>query len=64
MNTIFINLNINAKIVKICVYLNIIFDDIFNDNKNKYKLLNIFKKVVNNSDERISFQIYEIELNW
>ena len=63
MNTIFINLNINAKIVKICVYLNIIFDDIFNDNKNKYKLLNIFKKVVNNSDERISFQIYEIELN-
>ena len=63
MNIIFINLNINAKIVKICVYLNIIFDDIFNDNKNKYKLLNIFKKVVNNSDERISFQIYEIELN-
>ena len=30
-------------------------DDIFNNNKNKYKLLNIFKKIVYNDDERINF---------
>ena len=46
MNIIFVNLNINAKIVEICVYLNIIFNNIFNNNKNKYELLNIFKKSV------------------
>ena len=56
MNIIFINLNINAKIIKICVYLNTIFDNIFNDNKNKYELLNILKKIINNDDERINFR--------
>ena len=61
MNIIFINLNINAKIIKICVYLNAMLDDIFNDNKNKYELLNIFKKVVNNNDERMRFRMREIE---
>ena len=35
MNIIFINLNINAKVIKVCVYLNAMFDDIFNDNKSK-----------------------------
>ena len=61
MNIIFINLNINAKIIEICVYLNMIFDNIFNDNKNKYELLNIFKKIVYNNDERIRFRMCEIE---
>ena len=37
------------------------FNDIFNDNKNKHKLLNMFKKIINNNDERINFRIYEIE---
>ena len=55
MNIIFANLNINAKIVEIYARLNTIFDNIFNDNKSKYELLNIFKKVVNNDDERIRF---------
>ena len=49
-------MNINAKIVEICVRLNIIFDNIFNDNKSKYELLNMFKKVVNNSDKRMRFR--------
>ena len=31
-------------------------DDIFNDNKNKYELLNMFKKIVNNNDKRIRFR--------
>ena len=31
-------------------------NNIFNDNENKYELLNIFKKIVNNNDERISFR--------
>ena len=44
------------KIIKICVHLNAIFDDIFNDNKNKYELLNIFKKIVNNNNERMCFR--------
>ena len=44
MNIIFANLNINAKIIEICAHLNMMFDNIFNDNKNKYELLNIFKK--------------------
>ena len=56
MNIIFINLNINAKIIKICVYLNIMFDDIFNNNKNKYELLNMFKKIINNNDKCIRFR--------
>ena len=55
MNIIFINLNINVKIVKIYARLNMIFNDIFNDNKDKHELLNIFKKIVYNNDERIRF---------
>ena len=61
MNIIFINLNINAKVIEICVYLNTMFDDIFNDNKSKYELLNMVKKVVNNNNERIRFRMCEIE---
>ena len=61
INIIFANLNINAKTVKICVRLNVIFDNIFNNNKNKYELLNMFKKIVNNNDERMNFRIREIE---
>ena len=56
INIIFANLNINAKIIKVYVHLNAMFDDIFNNNKNKHKLLNIFKKTVNNNDERIRFR--------
>ena len=56
INIIFINLNINAKIIKIYIRLNVMLDDIFNDNKNKYKLLNIFKRIVNNNDERMRFR--------
>ena len=36
-------------------------DDIFNDNKNKYELLNMLKKIVYNNDERINFRMREIE---
>ena len=54
-------MNINVRIIEICARLNTMLDDIFNDNKNKYKLLNILKKVVNNDDEHISFQMCEIE---
>ena len=36
-------------------------DDIFNNNKNKHELLNIFKKAVNNNNEHIRFQMREIE---
>ena len=61
INIIFANLNINAKIIKIYVYLNAIFNNIFNDNKSKHELLNIFKKIVNNNDERINFEMREIE---
>ena len=43
------------KIIKICARLNAMFNDIFNDNKDKYELLNMFKKIVNNNDERIGF---------
>ena len=56
INIIFINLNINAKIIKIYIRLNVMLDDIFNDNKIKYKLLNIFKRIVNNNDERMRFR--------
>ena len=56
-----INLNINTKIIELCARLNAMLDDIFNDNKNKHELLNIFKKVINNDDERINFQMCEIE---
>ena len=56
-------MNINARIIKIYVHLNTIFDDIFDDNKNKYELLNIFKKIINNNDERMRFRIREIELS-
>ena len=55
MNIIFINLNVNAGIVKIYIKLNTMLYNIFNDNKNEYELLNMFKKVINNDDERISF---------
>ena len=55
MSIIFINLNINAKVIKICARLNAMLDNIFNNNKNKYELLNIFKRIVNNNDERIHF---------
>ena len=61
MNIIFINLNINAKIIEIYAHLNMMLDDIFNNNKNKYELLNIFKKVVYDDDERICFRIRKIE---
>ena len=61
MNIIFINLNINAKVIKIYARLNTMFDNIFNYNKNKYELLNMFKKTVNNNNERIYFRIREIE---
>ena len=61
INIIFINLNINARIVKICVRLNTMINDIFGDNKNKHELLNMFKRVVNNDDERIRFRMREIE---
>ena len=61
MNTIFANLNINVKIIKVCARLNVMFDDIFNNNKNKHELLNIFKKIVNNDNERINFRICEIK---
>ena len=61
INIIFINLNINAKIIKICVYLNIMLNNIFNNNKNKYELLNSFKKIVNNNDKRINFKMREIK---
>ena len=61
INTIFTNLNVNVKIIEICAHLNMMLDNIFNDNKNKYELLNIFKKVAYNNDERIHFQMYKIE---
>ena len=54
-------MNINARIVGICARLNTMFDDIFNDNKDKYELLNIFKKVAYNNDERMNFQMRKIE---
>ena len=57
----FTNLNINAKIIKICARLNIILDDIFNKKIKKYKLLNMFKRVVNNNNEYMRFRIREIE---
>ena len=61
INTIFINLNINVKVIKVCVRLNAMFDDIFNDNKNKYELLNMFKRIVNNDNKRMRFRIREIK---
>ena len=54
-------MNINAKIIKFYVYLNTMLDDIFNDNKNKYELLNMLKRVVNNNNKRIHFRMREIE---
>ena len=50
MNIIFINLNINAKVVEICVKLNMMFDNTFNDNKGNHELLNIFKNIVDDDD--------------
>ena len=61
MNIIFIKLNINVKIIEIYARLNTMLDDIFDDNKNKNELLNMFKKVVNNGDVRMRFRIYKIE---
>ena len=55
INIIFVNLNINAKIIEICAHLNAMFNDIFNNNKIKHELLNIFKKIVNNDNERMRF---------
>ena len=54
-------MNINVKIIKVCARLNIMLDNIFNNNKNKYELLNMFKKIINNDDERMRFRIREIE---
>ena len=56
MNTIFANLNINVRIIKVYIRLNTIFDNIFNNNKDKHKLLNTLKKIVNNNDERMRFR--------
>ena len=56
MNTIFVNLNINAEIIKVYAHLNIMLDNIFNNNKNKHKLLNIFKRIINNNGERMRFR--------
>ena len=50
MNTIFADLNVNAKIIEICVKLNTMFNNTFSDNKNNHELLNIFKNVVDNND--------------
>ena len=61
MNIIFVNLNINAKIVEICAYLNMIFDNIFNNSKSKHKLLNIFKKIGNNDNKCINFRMCKIK---
>ena len=61
MNIIFTNLDINMKIIKVCARLNTMFNDIFNNNKGKYKLLNMFKRVVHNDDERINFRMREIK---
>ena len=61
INIIFVNLSINAKIIKIYAYLNAMLDDIFNNNKNKYELLNMFKRVINNNDKRIRFRMYKVE---
>ena len=61
MNTIFANLNINARIFEVYARLNTMLDDIFNNNKNKHELLNMFKKIVYNNDERINFRIREIK---
>ena len=54
-------MNINARIIEIYARLNVIFDDIFNNNKNKHELLNMFKKIVYNNDERMRFRMREIE---
>ena len=61
MNIMLANLNVNVKIDEINVKLNIMFDDIFNDNKSNHELLNIFKNVVNNNDERVRFRMREID---
>ena len=61
INTIFTNLNINAKIIKVYAHLNTMLDDIFNNNKNKYELLNMFKKIVNNVNKRMNLKMCEIE---
>lgn len=57
----FINLNIYTKIVKVDVVLNMMFYNDFNDNRNNYKLLNMFQSVVNDSNKRIRFRMREIE---
>ena len=61
MNIMFTNLNINVRIVKINVKLNTIFYNQFNDNKDNYKLLSIFKSVINDDNERMRFRIREIK---
>ena len=61
MNIIFINLSINAKVIEICVRLNAMLDDIFNDNKNKHELLNMFKRIVNHNNEHMRFKMRKIE---
>ena len=49
------------KIIKICARLNTMLNDIFNNNKNKYELLNMLKKVVNNNNKYMNFEMREIE---
>ena len=46
MNIIFANLNINAKIIKICVHLNAMFNNIFNNNKSKYEFVKIWSRTL------------------
>ena len=57
----FANLNIKIKIIKIDIHLNTMLRSIFNDNKNIYELLNMFKNVINNNDERMRFRMREIK---
>ena len=47
--------------MNIHVVITMIFDNTFNNNKNEYELLNMFKKIVNNDNKRINFEINEIE---
>ena len=37
------------------------FNNTFNDNKNKHELLNILKKTAHNNDKRINFRMRKIK---
>ena len=37
------------------------FNNTFNNNKNKHELLNMFKRIIDNNDKCINFRICEIE---